>query len=114
MGDRGNVKIADSGVYLYTHWSGTDLPVVVQAVLRRKDRWGDHPYLARMIFSEMTAGKETCATGFGISTELIDPDHPIIIINCAEQSVTFEGKVRWRFDDYVALSEEQLQKAYVD
>lgn len=70
MGDRGNIIVKEgcSEVYLYTHWSGSDLPGIVSKSLRRgKDRWNDGPYLARILFCDMLNG-DNGLTGFGISS----------------------------------------------
>ena len=60
MGDRGNIIVKDgnSEVYLYTHWTGSDLPDVLRSALKRgKSRWNDGPYLARIIFCEIVKGE---------------------------------------------------------
>jgi hypothetical protein len=79
MGDRANVRIA--GVHLYTHWGGHELPFCVRDSLRRKWRWTDEAYLARIIFCDMTDGDKE-EMGFGISKELCDNEHHIISLNC--------------------------------
>jgi hypothetical protein len=89
MGDRGNiiVKDGDSTVFLYTHWSGSDLPETVKSALQRgKDRWTDGPYLARILFCEMVKGDEMSLTGFGISSTMCDGGTDITI-NVDEQTV---------------------------
>jgi hypothetical protein len=76
MGDRGNIiiKDADSTVYLYTHWTGSDLPNVLRNSLKRAktandNRWDDGPYLARIIFWDMIKDQHPEETrGFGISS----------------------------------------------
>ena len=75
MGDRGNVKIIQWGekpVYLYTHWGGSELIETVKTALKRKQRWGDGPYLTRIIFCEMVKGYEEDERGFGISAAECD------------------------------------------
>ena len=77
MGDRANVccKIAGdkSGVYLYTHLRGSELPVIVKnALIRGKNRWGDDSYLNRIIFSDMIKHDIDGETGFGISVDECD------------------------------------------
>jgi len=115
MGDRANVYVKDgnSGVYLYTHWTGTKLPGVVQSALRRgESRWNDGQYLARVIFNEMTRGDEDGVTGFGISSVLCDNNHPIIVVDTSTETVGLadEGdeilgivQADWPFADFVAL-----------
>lgn len=77
MGDRGNIIIEGGGtfphpVYLYTHWSGSGIPQLLRAALKRgEDRWNDPAYLARVIFQGLI-GKDNDITGFGISTSYGD------------------------------------------
>ncbi len=74
MGDRGNiiVKSGDSTVYLYTHWTGSDLPESIKKSLTRAtDRWNDGQYLARVLFQDMI-GDNTRTSGFGISSTIGD------------------------------------------
>lgn len=88
MGDRGNiiVKDGDSTVYLYTHWSGSDLPETVKSALQRgKDRWTDGQYLARILFCEMIGG-DNSTTGFGISSTFCDGGTDITV-NVDDQTV---------------------------
>lgn len=124
MGDRGNVNVredsSDKGVFLYSHWGGTELPRVVrQALDRGKNRWHDTPYLTRIIFCEMlldtiptNRGSDgfydelVSETGFGISTEECDPGHPTIVIDVGTQTVTVRGDRVHSFRDYVKLTIE--------
>jgi hypothetical protein len=99
MGDRGNiiVKDGDSTVYLYTHWTGSDLPSSIRASLRRsKDRWDDGQYLARVLFQDMV-GKDTGISGFGISSTMGDGGTDIEV-NVDTQTVDGVG-----FEDFVAF-----------
>jgi len=120
MGDRANVRIA--GVHLYTHWGGHALPFSVRDSLRRKWRWTDEAYLARIIFCDMIAGSEQEETGFGISKNLCDNEYPIINVDTDTQTVQF---LAWSFADgvtdappllvldfeaYAKLDDEQLKK----
>ena len=104
MGDRGNIVIKQEDgnqIYLYTHWGGYSLPVVLQNALKRgKHRWDNEPYLARIIFCEMVKGYEMDLTGFGISTYECDNEHPHLIVDCATQTVTIDGQ-SLSFADYV-------------
>ena len=75
MGDLGQVIIKDReapDLYLYTHWRGSQLREIVRSALKRRQRWNDGPYLARIIFCEMIKGEEKGETGFGISTTPCD------------------------------------------
>ena len=111
MGDRANVKIA--GVHLYTHWGGGNLPFKVQDALKKKWRWDDDAYLARIIFCEMVKGDEEGETGFGISKDLCDNQYPIIDIDCENQTVSFGGEGTIPFAAYIAMTGGELE-AYLD
>lgn len=126
MGDRGNVYFKQSKVCLYTHDSGLDLSIKVRDALKRgKDRWADAPYLARIVFCEMVgtapwAWKET--TGFGISHEMIDNNHCVIVIDTDGKTVAVTSKSgigfdpasaetnsAVKFDAFVNLSDDQVR-----
>lgn len=104
MGDRANVYVKDgeSGTYLYTHWSGTELPQILATALRRgRGRWDDGQYLARIIFCQMIKGAESEATGYGISANVVDGDDRIIVVDPGTQLVWYEGDSnRYRFEDF--------------
>lgn len=93
MGDRGNIVIRQesesnrSDVWFYTHWYGYGVNKVVQKALAKKRRWDDESYLARIVFDELTLGKQGQETGFGISTRMQDNEHPIIILDVPAQNV---------------------------
>jgi hypothetical protein len=95
MGDRANVYVhhgEQPGVYLYTHWEGTELPAtVVNALKRGKGRWNDDPYLTRIIFSEMIKDDVDGETGYGISAYVGDGDDRIVDVDTATQTVRFIG-----------------------
>lgn len=93
MGDRGNIAIVDQGqrVYLYTHWHGSEIKAITKQALARKQRWGDAPYLARIVFQTMLAGDDG-ETGFGISTCIGDNEYPVVVIDCDAQAVHLEGE----------------------
>lgn len=112
MGDRGNVVMLERRkekvgmVYLYTHWGGYDLPVQVQAVLMRRERWTDGSYLARMIAEVVKPD--------GIQPFLDDNEHPLIIVDCEEQRIALAAPpedstavpiqtTSWTFEEYCAL-----------
>lgn len=105
MGDRANVYVVDEqdpakGVYLYTHWSGTELPETVRQALLRKLRWNDCQYLTRIIFDQMTEGNHGAETGFGISASVGDGDERIVRVNALTQTVDL-GHKAWPFDEYI-------------
>lgn len=97
MGDRGNIYIIDTpdtehGIYLYTHWDGYQLDqVLAKALQRGQNRIGDHPYLSRIIFSEMIKSDVEGDTGYGLSTLLGDNQagNPILVANL-HQGVIYE------------------------
>lgn len=109
MGDRGNIYVADAGVYLYTHWDGSNLPIVVKRTLQREERWDDPPYLARILFQELI-GDDKEATGYGISDMIGDNEHPIVEL--ADGEVSFGGDFKKSFDEYIATSDEVLIKQF--
>ncbi len=107
MGDRGNIFVKHGpkdtdGVYLYSHWTGTDLPEILQNVLKRHERWDDEPYLTRMIFCAMVGNDMTASTGYGISTKVHDNEHSILRVDCASQAVKVGGK-RFSFREYCEI-----------
>jgi hypothetical protein len=114
MGDRANIHTfsTQGGLYLYTHWGGEDLPLVLQAALRRgQSRWGDESYLNRIIFCEMIAHDVMGLTGYGVSTFIPDNEHPIIEVDNDAGTVTI-GTQRWTFAEYIAASEADIESAY--
>jgi len=105
MGDRGNIrldyvsadKVSDEvpqrSVWLYTHWSGTELPrTVAKALDRGRSRWGDSPYLARIIFSELIKGDEQGTTGYGIDVACGDGGNQVVIVNLEDETVEHKGR----------------------
>lgn len=85
MGDRGNIEIAqpstkpeggETSIFLYTHWGGSELCQNLASALEKgRGRWEDPAYMTRIIFNELQ-GDDRGTTGFGISIEEIDPEHP--------------------------------------
>lgn len=107
MGDRANVYVkgynGTPGVYLYTHWSGTELPEIVQSALARQERWDDNQYLARIVFCEMVKGHEDGETGFGIGASVGDGGDRIIILDPGTQEVTIGGRTL-SFKEFITLA----------
>lgn len=94
MGDRAVIEIHQEGgtVCLYSHSDGIDLRKVLATALQRgSDRWNDPQYLTRIIFSEMTKGREMDITGYGIhvgqASELA-PDNPTIYLDWVDSVST--------------------------
>lgn len=107
MGDRGQVKI--NGVYLYTHWGATSLVKDVQTALKRRWRWDDHEYLARIILDVMVGKSHGTERGYGIGTEKhgdiwrlveITNNNEVIVTDC--NNVVFKGSfeefIEWETD----------------
>ena len=117
MGDRANaiIKDVDGEVFLYTHWNGSELPYLVQTALQRKQRWDDPAYLARIVFCTMVKGSEADETGYGISTVICDNEHPLTVIDTAQQEVRIESEdrqtvyTRCSFAHYCELTREQIE-----
>jgi hypothetical protein len=92
MGCRGQVKISmgenEPAVFLYTHYDAYRLGKIVQTALKKRQRWDDDEYLARIIFDEMTKDCYNKETGFGIGTSqhadiecLVEINGQIIVID---------------------------------
>ena len=93
MGDRSNIVVQEHNgnrIWLYGHWMGSDSINVTRDVLAKRDRWSDSPYLARMLFSEMTKGAIDLTTGYGISTTMCDNEYPIIVLDVETQTAWLE------------------------
>lgn len=104
MGDRGNILIG--GVYLYTHWGGSELHKILQDALKKRWRWDDTPYLTRIIFCEMIKGCEEEETGFAISTKINDNEHNILEVDVddniiIERDTSFKVIKKWSFEDFI-------------
>jgi hypothetical protein len=105
MGDRANIAVKEGSdqVFLYAHWSGSELPEVLKsALIRGKGRWSDYPYLARIIFCEMVKGYEMKDTGFGISATVGDGDDRILTVDCVSGTVSKNGGIAVPFAAYIA------------
>lgn len=104
MGDRANIVVTDANnhIVLYTHWAGTELPNILKSALKRgESRWGDLPYLTRIIFCEMIKGDVMDTTGYGISQEIGDGDDRILTVNVDKQTVNdYNGNV-FTFEEYI-------------
>lgn len=111
MGDRANIYVHEGdepGVYLYTHWSGYDLPEVARlALVRGQSRWDDPQYLARIVFCQMISGDTDGTTGYGISAAVGDGANHIVDIDTKAGAVTLkaygESSGPTPFIEYVAL-----------
>ena len=88
---RRNIKLdyEDGGtIYLYTHWDGAILQNrLAYSLERARSRWTDESYLARVIFTDMTASVGEEITGYGLAPYAIDPQYPTLEVNIAKQTV---------------------------
>lgn len=123
MGDRANVAIVQwdnkGFVYLYTHWNGSNLPHVVKNALKKKLRWSDPSYLARIIFDEMVSDADSPETGYGIATFPPDNEHSIIVVDSENGVIGFANEncepicyIGWTFANYIKLSTKAIDAAY--
>lgn len=98
MGDRANILFHDAprdrhpqdGVYLYTHWHGTELSrLLAQGLHAARNRWDDPAYCTRIVIDTILTitDQHDTETGWGISTSIQDNEHPILVVNYAEQRV---------------------------
>jgi len=131
MGDRGNIFFVDvrqgetfAGIYMYTHWSGSSLPGLVREALKRgRGRWGDAPYLARVVFCELVKDSILEEVGFGLSTKIGDNEHTIVRIDDLAGRVSFHapgrewrasdpGLASWSYEDYLAAPAIELERVF--
>ena len=110
MGDRANIHVKTrgrKGIFLYTHWGGSDLPQVLSAALERgRSCWDDDAYLARIIFCEMVKNDVRGIRGYGISTYVVDGEDRIIEVEVdpeilpGDQKITI-GDRSWTFEEFI-------------
>ncbi len=103
MGCRGNIQIQFSNnksIYFYTHWRGSAIKEIVQCALRRRVRWGDEAYLARIIFCELVKGYESEETGYGITPYIADNENPIVKVSPHTQTVHV-GRKAYTFEEFI-------------
>lgn len=115
MGDRSNLQLIygdGTSIYFYSHWLGVENAVRLYVALARNERWDDESYLARIIFCELVRSYEDEATGFGIAPYMPDNGNPVVVVNMAEQTVTFENEdfETWTFAEYIALDPEEIPR----
>lgn len=95
MGARSNIALVYTDkdapkheiIYLYSHWGGEGIAETLQKALRRKQRWDDAPYLARIIANELFAPAFGDETGHGLSPYLCDNEYPILYVFLENQTV---------------------------
>ena len=103
MGDRGNIKFVGTGpspIYFYTHYEGSELDAILRRGLDNgRNRWNDAQYLARIVFCAMVVDNVDGETGYGISTQLYDNEHPILVVDAINGKVYRETESGARRDD---------------
>jgi len=87
MGARAQVKIEDTGVFLYTHWGSGEIVEDVRTVIRRGLRLSDPEYLARIVFDQMTLGRQGSETGAGIGTSQHGDIDVLVTIDTTKRTV---------------------------
>ena len=111
MGDRANIHVQEEGhegVYLYSHWGGSGLPVHLQNALNRgRDRWDDGQYLARIIFCQMVGTDMTGTSGLGITSSVWDNGYPIIEVDPDNQTVSIDDR-SWSFEEFIAIDSDRV------
>ncbi|TXH40541.1 MAG: hypothetical protein E6Q97_39410 [Desulfurellales bacterium] len=119
MGDRGNIKCGvEKSVWIYSHWHGSSLPVVLQKALNDgRKRWGDESYLNRII-AQAVMDLDPCRLEWvGISPEMTDNEHHILEVDHDSQRVRVlsgdDGGRRvlreWDFAEYVRMPYSELK-----
>jgi hypothetical protein len=88
MATRAQVKIEDTGVYLYQHFDGYDLLERVSNAIRRGYRWSDAEYLTRIIFDSMVGDDQGEDSGYGIGTAMHGDIEFLISVNVENQTVS--------------------------
>jgi len=111
MGDRGQVHIVDTGVWIYTHWGATTLPEVLYEALAEEARWNDPEYLARIIFDTMVGDSQGSHTGFGIGEAQHGDVWRVAHVNCSEGTVTLEASAApWHDGDDEVTNEYTFEE----
>lgn len=131
MGDRGNIRLKQpngQSIWLYTHWSGTEMPATLQAGMKLGiGREYDPSYYNRSIITEFTRGaRDGDNTGFGVSLDPGDNEHDILEVDLAEKRVRVRSAKgyfdeepewdadkadvlgEWTFEEYLALPPDKL------
>jgi hypothetical protein len=130
MGDRANICVLQEkgkkAIYFYTHWSGSELPELLQKglILARgtppesrgshhrsftDNRWDDESYLARIIFQALI-GDDKGTTEFGIATYICDNEYPILVVDSDSQTVALVREKEIPTDTWLPPVNEQTPK----
>jgi hypothetical protein len=131
MGDRANIYFVDRdsitddtiGIYLYTHWNGSEWPEMLRAALKAdmaQRRWSDESYLLRILVDQVFKDVRDSETGGGIGTTRTRGEYPVIVVDAARRQVGFaeEGRENnrssWQamvsYEDFVAQERADYPK----
>ena len=118
MGCRGTIEIWNNGaapkdeespVVLYTHWGAHEMLSDLKEVLSKRKRWGDAPYLSRMIFSRMIKDDIDGETGYGIMTNNVNDAEEEIVVDCDRQEVIIKGSDNNKSYTFSELAEQYAE-----
>jgi hypothetical protein len=90
MGSRAQVKIQDTGVFLYTHWGASEIVEDVRTAIKRGKRLNDPGYLTRIIFDQMTLGQQGDDTGAGIGTQEAGDIEKLVTVDIERKAITIK------------------------
>jgi hypothetical protein len=95
-------------VYFYTHWGAEGLEETLASSLERaRDRWDDETYLARVIFTDMTADAGDDVTGYGIAPYVMEEEFTTLVVDMKAKTVNGTP-----YEDFIA--QPSMYGAYVD
>ena len=110
MSTRSQVFMINSGVYLYQHSDGYNLPEEVQKAIRLKLRWNDEEYLTRIIFQTMLEGHRDREHGFGIGTIQHSDIEWLVEVDVDAQTIVVKNGYGQKFDEVWNGTFEQFCK----
>jgi hypothetical protein len=93
MGDRANIKLKiesdKPALYIYSHWSGSELPTLLQSALKAAmPRKGDWSYFTRILVDQVTAGGRDEETGWGLGFWPDDNEHNLLVVDYEAGTIT--------------------------
>lgn len=110
MGDRGQVRFKDLGIWFYTHWNGYRLHINLQASIEEaKDRWDDKAYCARIIIGSLCAEYNGESTGAGILNNSIESEHPECVLDIENNTVFYAGFL-YSFTQFIQKDFGQVER----
>lgn len=89
MGNRANFYThngIESGIYIYTHWNGDELPAILRKTLvENKNLWDDEQYFNGVLFNNLYQQDKSS----GFSAAIGDGDDRILDIDFSNQLIIF-------------------------